>query len=408
MKPLHVTLLTLSLAALLAAPLAAQDQPRKLTLHTALEMASRQNLDLVAARARRAVAQAGIQIAKQRPNPTASFGALRDSPHESLFFDQPLEIGSKRSKRVELAQQEVGLTDVDISALERQLRRSTREAFYGLALARGITRQKEEALKLAERLEGIAKARFEAGDVPQLEVAQASLEAARARAAFQVAQQEEKISLSQLNALLNEPSVTDWQIEGALDALPARSSVEEMIARASSSNPELQRIAQEVKVEQTRESLLKAERIPNLGLEFGVDFNAPNDFRAGPRGQLSMELPLFSRNQGEIAQSSASQRALDSDAAAARRAVAGRVETAYFELDAREAEVELYRRTLLPTTQQLENLAEESYRAGKAGILTVLDAQRNVQQVQQNYLLSLFTAQAAFARLEETVGVPLD
>jgi cobalt-zinc-cadmium efflux system outer membrane protein len=407
-KPLHVTLLTLSLAALLAAPLAAQDQPRKLTLHTALEMASRQNLDLVAARARRAVAQAGIQIAKQRPNPTASFGALRDSPHESLFFDQPLEIGSKRSKRVELAQQEVGLTDVDISALERQLRRSTREAFYGLALARGITRQKEEALKLAERLEGIAKARFEAGDVPQLEVAQASLEAARARAAFQVAQQEEKISLSQLNALLNEPSVTDWQIEGALDALPARSSVEEMIARASSSNPELQRIAQEVKVEQTRESLLKAERIPNLGLEFGVDFNAPNDFRAGPRGQLSMELPLFSRNQGEIAQSSASQRALDSDAAAARRAVAGRVETAYFELDAREAEVELYRRTLLPTTQQLENLAEESYRAGKAGILTVLDAQRNVQQVQQNYLLSLFTAQAAFARLEETVGVPLD
>jgi cobalt-zinc-cadmium efflux system outer membrane protein len=407
-KPLHMTLLTLSVAALVAAPLAAQDQPKKLTLHTALEMASRQNLDLVAARARRAVAQAGIQIAKQRPNPTASFGALRDSPHESLFFDQPLEIGSKRSKRVELAQQEVGLTDVDNSTLERQVRRNAREAFYNLALARGITRQKAEALKLAERLEGIAKARFEAGDVPQLEVAQASLEAARERAAFQVAQQEEKISLSQLNAILNEPSATDWQIEGALDALPARSSVEEMIARASGSNPGLQRIAQEVKVEQTRESLLKAERIPNLGLEFGVDFNAPPDFRAGPRGQLSMALPLFTRNQGEIAQSSASQRALDSEAAAARRAVAGRVEAAYFELDAREAEVDLYRRTLLPATQQLESMAEESYRAGKSAILTVLDAQRNVQQVQQNYLLSLFTAQAAFARLEETVGAPFD
>jgi outer membrane protein, heavy metal efflux system len=407
-KPLHRTLLTLSVAALIAASLAAQDPPRKLTLHTALEMASRQNLDLVAARARRVVAQAGIQIAKQRPNPTASFGVLRDSPHESLFFDQPLEIGPKRSKRMELAQQEVGLTDVDISALERQVRRGTREAFYGLALARGITKQKAEALKLAERLEGIAQARFDAGDVPQLEVAQASLEAARERAAFQVSQQEEKISLSQLNAILNEPSTTDWEIEGALDALPARSTVEEMIARASGSNPELQRIAQEVKVEQTRESLLKAERIPNLGLEFGVDFNAPHDFREGPRGQLSIELPLFSRNQGEIAQSSAAQRALDSDAAAARRAVAGRVEAAYFELDAREAEVELYRRTLLPTTQQLENLAEESYRAGKAGILTVLDAQRNVQQVEQDYLVSLFTAQTAFARLEETVGVPLD
>jgi cobalt-zinc-cadmium efflux system outer membrane protein len=392
-----------------AIPTGGQAPPRaKLTLEAALQMAQRQNLDLVAARARRAIALAGIQIARQRPNPTAGVGVLRDSPHETLFFDQPLELGSKRQRRIELARAEGMLTDVEITTLERQVRRSVREAFYSSALARGVSQQKADAQKLAERLHDISKARFDAGDVPELEVLQADLEVSRAGAEFQVAQQEEKIALSQLDTLLNEPATTDWELVGALDALPPRAALDELVGRATSSNADLQRLAQETKVEQSRQSLLKAERIPNLGLEFGVDFNAPPDFRAGPRGQLTMELPIFTRNQGEIAQSSAALRALDSEAAATRRSVSGQVAAAYFEFQARQTEVELYYKTLLPAVERLGSMAEESYRAGKANILTVLDAQRNVQRVHNEYLNSLFNAQSAFARLEEAVGVPLD
>ncbi len=403
MKPLGLCALILAVAA----PVGGQ-QPRKLSLQSALDMASRQNLDLLAARAQRAVSQAGVQIAKQIPNPTVSAGVLRDTPHESLFFDQQLEIGGRRKRRIELAKQESGLTEVDITTLARQVRRNVREAFYNLALARGVSSQRGQALKLAERLHEIAQARFEAGDVPQLEVVRVDLEVSRARADFQVAQQEEKIALSELNALLNEPAMTDWELEGLLDSLPAQIPLAELVDRATASNAELQRVAQEEKVEKSRQSLFEAERIPNLGLEFGADFNAPHDFRVGPRGQITMELPIFTRNQGEIAQSLASQRALGSEAEATRRAVAGRVESAYFELDARRAEVELYHRDVLPVTDRVESMAEESYRAGKSSILTVLDAQRNVQQAQQEYLQSLFNAQSAFARLEETVGVPLD
>ena len=52
-------------------------------------------------------------------------------------------------------------------------------------------------------------------------------------------------------------------------------------------------------------------------------------------------------------------------------------------------------------------MAEESYKAGKANILTVIDAQRNAQDVEKTYLDSLFSLQSAFAGLEETVGAPL-
>lgn len=402
------TLQATFLILLAGAGLGRAETPRPLTLASALELAERQNLDLAAARRRRSIALAGIQIARQRPNPTASFSALRDSPHESLFFTQPFELGSKRQRRIDLAQQEGVLTDADIAALGRQVRRSTREAYFTALLAHEETLRLSRLRQLAQRLEEIARQRFEAGDVAQLEVIQAVLGASRAQADWQVAQQRERVAMAQFNALLNEPPATAWQLSGQLSDLPAVLSLSDLQERARLANPELQRLAQEQKIEQSRRALLKAERIPNLDLELGTDFNAPPDFRAGPRSQVSMELPLFKRNQGEIAQSLASQSVLEGELAATARAVNGRVEAGYFTLQAQQTQVELYRDKLLPVAHQLEGLAEESYRAGKVGILAVVEAQRNIQDTESSYLDSLFALQSQFAALEEMVGVPLD
>lgn len=385
-----------------------QAHPRKLTLAAALELASRQNLELAAARQRLAVSQAGVQIARQIPNPTVNFAALRDTPHEGLFFEQPVEIGGKRRRRIELAQQQIGLTEAEIAAVARQVRRRVREAFYAAVFAHGLADQRSQALQLVKRLREIAQARFEAGDVPQLEVFQADLEVSRAEAEFGVAKQRQKVAFSQLNVLLSEPPDALWELASSLEDLPPQLSLSELVQRAEESNADVQHLVQEQKVEQSRQALLRAERIPNLNLQFGTDFNSPHDFRVGPRSQLSLVLPLFTRNQGEIAQSAAGLRFLEGEAAATKRAVAGRVEAAYLEWSVRRTQVELYRQTLLPAGRRLQGLAEESYRAGKANLLTVLDAQRNVQQSERDYLESLFALHAAFAGLEETVGAPLD
>src|SRR5208337_4384359 len=189
---------------------------------------------------------------------------------------------------------------------------------------------------------------------------------------------------------------------------PPTVSLPELIQLAYNSNPDLRHVVQEQKVEESRRDLLKAERIPNIDLELGMDFNAPHDFQIGPRGQISVPLPIFARNQGEIAQSIATQHMLDAEEAATKRSVAARVETAYYDLDAQRTQAETYRATLVPVAQQLESLAEQSYRAGKADILMVLTAQRNVHDVEQSYLQSLLTVQNAFAGLEEIVGTSID
>ena len=380
----------------------------RLTLQEALAVADRQNLDLVATRLQHAVSQAGIMIAGQRPNPSVTVAATRDTPHESLFFDQPLELGGKRSTRIGQARQEVALTDIEIATVQRQVRHQVRDAFFSAALSKALTDQQGQLADLARRLRDIATDRFNAGDVPELEVMQADLELARAEADQEVARQEMKVAFSKLAALLNEAPNTTWDLVTPLDTLPPQVGLPDLIARATDANPDLQHLAQEAKVEQSRQKVLQAERFPEVSIEFGADFNSPPDYQVGARGQLTVGLPIFSRYQGELAQSSANQSLIEAELLAKRRSVAGEIEAAFNELSARLTEVDLYWRTVIPAGRKLESLSEDSYKAGKTNILSVIEAQRSVQQNEHDYLQSLFELQQAFAELEETVGVVLD
>ncbi len=412
---LRHSLLALTLTGAAVAHSANAQQPvRRLTIAEALDMAEKQNLDLLAARARQAVSQAGVRAAGERPNPTGSASVSRDAPHEGVLLDQPVEIGPKRSRRIEVAQQENALTEVDIGGVEKKVRHRVRDAYFGLVHARETTALQAEALKLAERLREIAEARFNTGDAAQLEVTQADLEIARAQADFEVAQQEEKVVLSELNSVLNEPDQTDWDLENALTSPTSTLPLPDLLAHAANANAELARISQEAKIEQGRTALLRAERVPDLGLEVGLDLNNPGytphsgGYIVGFRGGVLMQLPVFSRNQGEIAESIASERAVEDELAAARKSLNSTIESAYFDLQARQKQVQLYRDTILPASHHLEDMAEESYRAGKANLLVVLTAQHDVQQVERNYLDNLRELQNAFAQLEEAVGGPLN
>src|SRR5689334_21696070 len=107
-----------------------QQQPAALDLRAALATAETANLELRAARQQRALALAGITTAGVLPNPTFSFTAARDTPHEGITLDIPIELGGKRGKRLAVAREEQRSTEIDLAVLERQVRRRTRQAFY--------------------------------------------------------------------------------------------------------------------------------------------------------------------------------------------------------------------------------------------------------------------------------------
>ena len=379
-----------------------------LDLRSALQRAESDNLELRAERQQRAIALAGLRIAKQIPNPEVSFSASRDSPHESALWAQSLEIGGKRGARIAVAREEQKATELDIRTLARQIRHRTREAFFRALSMRAETQQAKLTLDLAQQLRDSVEQRYQVGDVAQLEVIQADAELARVKADHELARASERTADAQLAALLTLPLDRPPDLDGHIEDLPQPVTLEAVTQTALQSNPDLQRTSQDMQTEQRRLALAKAQRIPNLDLQAGTDLNAPHDFEVGPRGQIGMSLPIFYHGQGEVTQSAAKVEFLRLSLDAQRTAASTKVAVAFFDYDSKLKQSQQYSQIILPQTIRLQQMATESYTEGKSNLLVVIDAQRKLSDTRKAYLDSLFATQSAFAALEEVVGEPLD
>jgi outer membrane protein, heavy metal efflux system len=386
----------------------AQTPSAPLDIKAALDLAESSNLELRAARQQRAVAISGIKIAGQIPNPTLSFGAARDLPHESVLWDQPIELGGKRAGRIGVAREEQKATDLDINILARQIRHRTRDAFYRALLSRAQVEQSKAALDLAARIRDAVRDRYQAGDVAELEVIQAGVEVARATADYEITAQSQKSADVQLAVLLNRPLDRGLELRGRVEELPHVESLPLIAGTALRSNAEVQRTSQQLAIEEQRLRLAKSSRIPNVDLQAGVDLNSPPDFNVGPRGQIAVALPLFNHGQGEVAQSNARLELLRLSLQAQRSGAEAQVMAAYFDYDAKSRQASQYSTTIVPQTARLEEMAEDSYRAGKSNLLTLIDAQRRLNETRKAYLDIIFSVQSSFSALEEVVGAPLD
>ena len=387
---------------------AVQSQSTPLDLRSVLVAAEADNLELRAARQQRAMALAGLQTARQFLNPSISFGAARDTPHESVLWDQIFELGGKRGKRIALAREEQAATELDISVLSRQIRQRTRQAFYAVIASREQTAQAKAALDLATRIRDIVQQRFDAGDVAQIEVIQADVELARTTTDYETAAQTEKIADAQLAALLNLPVTEAANVQGRLSDLPKVESLQVANDAAMRSNTDLQRATEEVQLEQRRLELAKAQRVPNLDIQAGADLNSPHEFSVGPRGQIAISVPLFYHGQGEVAQSTTRLEFLRLSLQALRTTASAEVAAAFYDYVAKAHQAQQYEQKIVPQSVRLQEMAEDSYRSGKSSLLILIDAQRKLNETRQTYLDSLLAVQSSFATLEEVVGAPLD
>jgi cobalt-zinc-cadmium efflux system outer membrane protein len=382
-------------------------QAAPLTYQAALDLASTRNLGVVAAMRQRAIREAEVRIAGQRPNPDFSFEATRDTPHEVLSFGFPIEIGGKRARRIELAQEEMSLADLDVKQAQRTLRRNLRQAFYGLLAADERVRDGQAVLAIAQRVRDTANARFTEGAAPRLEVMEADLGVARVEAEIDLAQSSRQALQADLNAVLNQPPDRAINVTGDLAAAPTALTYADALKVATDSNVDLVRADREIAIERRRTSVLRAERTPTPTFSVGGVFDAPGEFTAGVSAGLGLTIPLFSRNQGEIAQSTATVSQLQAERESAFRTLEASLYGAWARLQALRKQADVYREKLVPTATDLEALAEESYRAGRSPVLTVLDAQRNLRDVRREYLQALADYQAAIADLEEILGAPI-
>jgi cobalt-zinc-cadmium efflux system outer membrane protein len=378
-----------------------------LSYDQALALATSRNLNIEAARRARLIREANIRTARLIPNPDVSFETTQDTPHQALNFDMPVELGGKRSRRIDLAKEELTLAEVDVQAEMRAVRRELRQTFYGLIAADERVRLAEGVLDIAHRVRDAAQARFETGAAPRLEVMAADLTVTRAETDIELARSVRLASQATLDAVLNLPPRQALAVTGTLGEHAPAIAYEQALATATTSNVDLVLLDRQIAVEARRLDLLRAERTPTPIVSAGALFNNPPDFNVGSRFGVAIGLPLFSRNQGEIAASIATTAQLRTRREATLRTVENQVYGTLARVDAARRQVEAYDQRLVPTATELQTLAEESYRAGRTSVLGLLDAQRSLRDLRREALQAAFDLQLALADLEEVLGTPI-
>jgi cobalt-zinc-cadmium efflux system outer membrane protein len=397
----------LALLVLATLPVSAQESGgERLTLSEAVRIALSENPGLAAARQGQGVAQAGIDVARQRPNPELALEAARETPHDSASLSYPFETAGKRRRRIELAEAEARTVDADLGRAGLAVRNRVRRAFYALAAAERQAGLRAEDLRLAQRIRDAAQGRFEAGDAPRLDVLQADLAVVQAASEADGAQGALAAARADLNTLLARPPESPLTLESDLEegAVPEAGALESLALASSAELAVLERLIEE---QAARLALARAERFPDPVLQGGVAYDSPPEFTYGWRAGLSVTLPILSRHKAEIAVEERTLAQRQAEREAARRRIAGEVAQAVALASAARRQTLQYRDEVLPRTVEVESMAEDSYRSGQTGLVALLQALQATREIRLRAIQAGVEYQTALADLEETIGAPL-
>ena len=106
------------------------------------------NKTIAAAKLRRPVGLAGVDVARERPNPDISYEASRETPKQAIGVTFPLELGGKRGARTSAAEAAVATGDAEIEQVVATVLDDVRRTYISLG---GAVRR----VAIAEELVGL-------------------------------------------------------------------------------------------------------------------------------------------------------------------------------------------------------------------------------------------------------------
>jgi len=388
---------------LIAHGLSGYGQQDSLTLDSALALARAHRGQVAVAAAMVAAARADRRAILALPNPTASYTYTGDAPRRHATIDQPLDWLLRRGSDGAAGRGGIGVALADSTRLLAEVAREARSAFYAaLGTSRRLALAEDEAA-LADSLAGIAARRRAAGEISELEQAQAALEAARARQLVSASREDHQLAVAELGRALGVPPETLAPPGGALDGelsapVPAAPMVDAlpmvMAARADSTMARgLYHAAQ-------------WSRVPLPSVQAGVEWSDPANPTVGSTILLGLSLPLPLWQSGGAPAAAARARA--DRAAAQLREVRGDAARLLAQAAARVQETArravVARDSILPLATRQRDLALVAYTAGETGIVPVLDALRAEREVVRDLVNDLVAYQVARADWLALIG----
>ena len=388
-----------------------------ISLDQAIDLALTHNHSLQATRTLVLQNHAQEITANLRPNPTlgadAQFIPLfspqnfsTDYLNESQQFDIGVgylfERDHKRPRRLEAARDQTAVTGAQVADAERTLAFSVGQQFVSVLLAESTLQFALQALQSFQQTVDIGEAQFKAGAISEGDYLKIKLQLLQFQTDVSSARLARVQTLVSLRELLGYNAVpADYDVIGDLAYQPLKANMEDLQMKAVDLRPDLRAAKFGITAAQSQILLAKANAKVNVNGTF-LYTHVSGDNTASMF--VNFALPIFNRNQGEIARTGYALTQAQELQQFASDAVLSDVANAYEAVRSNDEVVQLYTSGYLKQAQDSRDISEYAYNRGAASLLDFLDAERSYRSVQLAYRQALGSYMTALEQLKGAVG----
>ena len=377
-----------------------------LTLDQAIRQALDGNLNLLAERFNVTVAETAVLTASLRPNPVVTVNLFRPdkvlvdagiSPNEQVFrTDYVFERGGKRERRVDQAALSRSVAELQLLNTTRSLILDVASAFIDVQLAKLNLTLAQDNLEAFNNVVQINTDRVRTGDLSQVELSRSRLAALQFENDVRQQATKLRVARNRLSALIGRgPNGDALDVAGELRKDSGPMEYEALRRQALAGRPDLRA----VRTDQARSVADLRLQLANGKIDYTVSGEYHRQEGADVSGNsygvfFSAPLPLFNRNQGEIARARTQQEQLNARVRAVETDVSTELSNAYAQYATTRDIVETIEHQMLVQAREVRTTTEYSYRRGEASFIEFLDAVRAFNETMQSYN----NARAEFAR----------
>lgn len=344
--------------------------------------------------------QAGL---RRNPEISGDVQNIDQAAQEStLELSQVFELGGKRLKRIRAAELDTGVAAWDFEAARLRVASNTALTFVDVLASQDRIAILDDLQNVADRLSGAVSERVNAGEGNPVELRRAQIESARAKAELSAERTFLETAKRRLANNWGAQGVDFAKADGHLATGERIPSVRQVSAYLDA-NPEISRWATEMTRRQAVLALAQASAIPDLTLGAGARRVNEND-ETGAIVSLSIPIPLFNRNQGNIAAAQTRILKGQSESLAARTDVTGSLLESYGNLVVAAEKLKGLEKDVLPAAREVYTANIEGYTAGKFDLLGVLDAQRTLFSTRLEIVNTRAEFQKAKVQIEALIG----
>ena len=351
--------------------------------------------------------QAGIY-----PNPVIGATGDENTPGPIIrggefgfFVEQRLVTAGKLGKNRDVAEQERLQTETSAQAQKLRVLNSVRILYYEALGAERLVQVQTQLAELSQHAVKISQELLNVGAADRPDLLESEIEAERAEVSLALAQTAQTRVWRELAAVVANPSLMPIPLEGNLEEMP-RLELEAAMSRLFSDSPEIRNSELTIAREQAALQRAKVEKIPDVlargGLRKNRELLEAGGRPVGLEGffDVGFEIPFFNRNQGNVAAAQANLDRAERDVQRVKLSLRMRMARVYKEYQDAMITAERYRTQIIPRAQRAHELYLNNFRQMAAAFPQVLIAQRNLFQLQQDYITALVNTWRSAVEIE--------